>query len=219
MDTEPKVPSSVGKQKPDESGSTTDESDDNLQSSYSKLLPLRIDGAVANGSANDSKGVQSEPMDLADDALTTSSSSASDIDRAPAKTHLVPHSKPKLGKIGGKGKDDSSDTPVAPTPKPKLGKIGGKGKLGKVGGTVSVSSQNESAASNKPHDPVSPVGETRDKVAAPNTFERRGRTIEQPPEPSPSRETSQERANRKREQLKRELESKSQATTRKKRKF
>ena len=220
MDTEPKVPSSSRDKDLDESDSTTDESDDDLQSSHSKPLSLRINGAVADGSANASTGIQSEPMDLDDDALTASQSSASDIDRAPAKTHLLPNSKPKLGKIGGKGKGSSPDALVAPTSKPKLGKIGGKRRLGKVGGIASVSSQNDGAASIKLHDPVSPTRETRDKSAAPHAMEpERSRTVQRHPEPSPPRETSQERANRKREQLKRELESKSQATTKKKRKF
>lgn len=209
MDTESKSSSSLAKKNQDEGGSTTDESDDDLQSSHSKPLPLRT---------NDSKGIQSEPMDLDDDDLTAS---ASDIDNNPAKTLLLPNSKPKLGKIGGKGKDSSPETPGVLKSKPNLGKIGGKGKFGKVGGTGSVSIQNEGAASNKPEDPVSPKREAREQIAAPqiSELERRGRAVQQPPEPSPPRETSQERANRKREQLKRDLESKSRASTKKKRRF
>ena len=218
METESKVPSSSREKDLDDSGSTTDESDDDLQSS--KPLPLRIEGAVANGSANALNSIQSKPMDLDDDALTASQSSASEIDKAPAKTNLSPNSRTKLGKIGGKSKGSSPDTLVAPTSKAKLGKIGGKGKLGKVGGIASVSGQDDGAASTKPHDPVSPTRETRDQTAALNKLEpERSRTVQRHPESSPPRETSQERANRKREQLKRELESKSQATTRKKRKF
>lgn len=220
METEPKVPNSSRQKDLDESGSTTDESDDDLQSSHSKPLPLRIERAVADGSANASNGIQPEPMDLDDDALTASQSSASEVDKAPAKTHLLPNSRPMLGKIGGRGKESSPNTLVAPTSKAKLGRIGGKGKLGKVGGIASVSGQDDGAASTKPHDPVSPTRETRDQTDALNKSEpERSRTVQRHPEPSPPRETSQERANRKREQLKRELESKSQATTRKKRKF
>lgn len=220
MDTEPKGPSSPGRKDLDESGSTTDESDEDLQSSHSKSLPLRVDGAVAKGSGNASNGIQSEPMDLDDDALNGSPSSASDIDKAPAEAHLVPDSKPKLGKIGGIRKDGSSDTLVAPASKPEPSKIGGKGKLGRIGGIVSVSGQGGGVASIEPHNPVSPTREGRDQPAVPSTLEpERSRTIQRHTEPSPPRETSQERANRKREQLKRELESKSQATARKKRKF
>ncbi len=147
-------------------------------------------------------------MDLDDDGLTAS---ASGVDQSPVKTRPVPKSKQRLGKIGGKRKDSSPETPMLPTSKPKLGTIGGKGKLGKIGGTTSkkqeasVSSKQEARDENATPKPVEPEG--------------RGRTAQQPPEPSPPRETSQERANRKREQLKRELESKSQAAIKKKRRF
>ena len=155
-------------------------------------------------------------MDLDNDGLTAS---ASDGDKSPAKTHLVP--KHKLGKIGGKGRDSSSETPTIPTPKARLGKIGGKGTLGKLGGTGSVSGQNESIASNKQEDVVSPKQEARDRVAVPQSMvpESRGRTVQPPPEPSSPRETSQERANRKRAQLKRELENKNQTAVKRKRRF
>lgn len=218
MDIKPKTSSNLGDKGPDEGGSTTDESDDDLQSSHSKPLPLRLDGPAASDSANDFKDTQSELMNLDDDGLTAS---GSDTDDVPAKTHSVPISRPKLGKIGGKGKESSPEILAVPTLKPRLGKIGGKGKPGKVGGTESVSSQNEGAASNKPEESVSPKREARMQTAAATTFdpESRGRTAQQPLEPSFPRETSQERANRKREQLKRELESKSQAATKKKRRF
>ncbi len=218
MDTGPKRTSSPREKSPDEGGSTTDESGDDLQSSHSKSLPLRTGDAVASGSTNDSKGIQSEPMDMDDDGLSTS---ASAIDRNAAETALVLNPKSKLGKIGGKGKDSSPETPVVLTSKPKLGKIGGKGKLGKVGGIGSISIQNEDAASNNSEEPVNPRCEASDQTAATKLLEpeTRGRTAQQPLEPSPPRETSQERANRKREQLKRELESKSQAAAKKKRRF
>ena len=218
MDTEPKSSSSPGEKGPDEGGSTTDESDDDLQSSHSKSLPLRTSDAVASGSTNDSKGIRSEPMDLDDDDLSASTSA---IDRIAAKTPLVPNPKSKLGRIGGKGKDSSPGTPAVLTSKPKLGKIGGKGKLGKVGGIGSISIQNEAAASKESEETVNPKCEASDQTAATKISEpeTRGRTLQRPLELSPPRETSQERANRKREQLKRELESKSQAAAKKKRRF
>lgn len=159
-----------------------------------------------------------ELMDLNDDGLTAS---ASDVEKSPAKTHLVPKSKYKLGKIGGKGRDSSPEIPAIPTSKSKLGKIGGKGTLGKVGGTSSVSSRNENIVSNKQQYAVSPKEEARDRIADSKSIEPegRGRTDQQRPEPSPPRETSQERANRKRAQLKRELENKSQTAVKKKRRF
>lgn len=218
MDTEPKTSSTLGKLNPDESGSTTDESDDYLQSSHSKHPPSRTDVAVAGGSANGFEGIQSDPMDLDDDGLTAS---ASDVDSNFAKTHLVPKSKPKPGKIGGKGKDSSPKIPAVPTSKPKLGKIGGKAKLGKIGSTGSVASQYDGATSKRPGNPVSPEPEAIGQNAAPKISERQSRGRADLPlrEPSYPRETSQERANRKREQLKRELESKSQVVTKKKRRF
>ena len=157
-------------------------------------------------------------MDLDDDGLT---GSASEVDKSPAKSHVMPKSKQKLGKIGGKRKDSSPEPPAIPLSKPKLGKIGGKGKIGRLGGAGTVSNQNEGRASTKQEDIVNPKREVRDQNAVPKPVEpeRRGRNVEQPPEPSPPRETSQERANRKREQLKRELENKSQAAVKKKRRF
>ena len=162
--------------------------------------------------------MHSELMDLSDDGLT---GSASETEKSSAKTHVVPKPKQKLGKIGGKGKDSSPETTAISTSKPKLGKIGGKGKLGKSGVTGSVSSRDKGTASSKREDPVSPKQEVRDRIAGPKSTgpERKSRTVQQPPEPLPPRETSQERANRKREQLKRELENKSQAAIKKKRRF
>ena len=203
---------------PVESGSTTDDSNDDLRLSHSKPLPLRTAEALISDSLNDAKGIQSEPMQLDKDALTAS---ASDIDISPAKTHVVPKSKQKLGKIGGKRKDSSPETPAIPMSRPKLGRIGGKSKPGKLGGTGSDSGQNEGTASNKEEDSVSPKWGPREQTSTsrPTEPERRARTLEQPPEPSSPRETSRERADKKREQLKRELENKSQAGSKKKRRF
>ena len=154
-------------------------------------------------------------MDVDDDDFTAP---VSDIDKTTAKSHPVPNSKQKLGKIGGKGKGSSPKAPVMPTSKPKLGKIGGKGKLGGIG---PVSSQRENTASDKPKHAVNLKQEATDPIAAPKSMEpeRSSRTAEQPPELSPPRETSQERADRKRAQLKRELENKSHAAIKKKRRF
>ena len=217
-DTGRKISSSPGKADPDESGSTTDESKDDPPSSYSKPLPSRKEDALASSPMNDTKGMESELLDMDDDGLTAS---ASDMDNTPTKTHLEPKSKQKLGKIGGKIKSISPEAPTVPAPKPKLGKIGGKGKLGKVGGTGAVYSQNESTAPRMQEDPLSPKQGTKGRIVAPTSRDpmMRGRMVQQPPEPSPPRETSQERADRKRAQLKRELENKSQAAIKKKRRF
>ena len=214
-DTELKISDNSGEKSPDENGSTTDDSDDNLQPSRSKPLSSGGDEALASSPENNTKCMQSEQMDLDDES---SSASASDIDKSPAKTHPILKTRQKLGKIGGKGKDYSPDAPAIPTSKPKLGKIGGKGKG--VGLGLS-SSQNESNAWKNEEDIVSSKQESTDRLAAPSSMEpeRRSRTAEQPREPSPPRETSQERADRKRAQLKRELENKSHAAVKKKRRF
>ena len=215
METEAKIPSSLGN---DEGGSTTDESDDNLESTQFKPLPLRREHASARSHLNNTERMHSDLMDVDDDGLTAS---ASDVDKSPAKVHVVPRSKYKLGKIGGKGRDSSPEIPAISESKSKLGKIGGKGTLGKVGGTGSVSSRNENIAPNKKQNAVSPKQEARDQIADSKSIEpeSRGRTLQQRPEPSPPRETSQERADRKRAQLKRELEYKSQSAVKKKRRF
>ena len=214
-DTELKISDNLGEKNPDENDSTTDEDGDNLQPSRSKTLPSGEDEALASSPENDTKCMHSEQMDLDDESL---SASVSDIEKSPAKTHPIPKSRQKLGKIGGKGKDCSPDAPAIPTSKPKLGKIGGKGKGGGVG---LVSSQNKSTAWKNEEDIASSKQEATDSLAAPTSREpeRRGRTAEQPPEPSPPRETSQERADRKRAQLKRELENKSHTAVKKKRRF
>ena len=212
--TELKSSDNLGEKNPDENDSTTDESDDNLQPSRSKTLPSGEDEALASSPESNTKCMHSEQMDLDDESL---SASASDIDKSRAKTHPMQKSRQKLGKIGGKGKDGSPDAPAIPTSKPKLGKIGGKGKGSGVG---LVSSQNKSTALTSQEDSVGSKQGATDPLAAPMSMEpeRRGRTAELPPEPSP-RETSQERADRKRAQLKRELESKSHAAVKKKRRF
>ena len=209
MDTELKLPGNLGRTDSDENDSTTDESNDDLQPSRSKPVPSGENEALATNTNN---CMQSEPMDLDDNDLTASSLK---IDENPAKAHPVLKSKQKLGKIGGKGKDSPLEAPVMPTLKPKLGKIGGKGKLSDIG---LASAHNGSNASKNQEDAASPKQKATDSIATPKS-ERRGRTAEQPPEPSPPRETSQERADRKRAQLKRELENKSHAAVKKKRRF
>ena len=120
--------------------------------------------------------------------------------------------KGKLGQIGGKKKAASPPppSPSAPAPEPadrsssppaivpkkkKLGAIGGRDKTPKKEGSVVLDEEN---------------GEGRER-GRPVTVEK-----ENTPEP---RETSTERADRKRALLKKELEEKSKAPVKKKRKF
>ena len=206
--SESKTSSRIAGNVPDETDSTTDESADDIGSSPTKHLPFRADDTVADLSANGFKGVQPEPMDLNDDGSN-------------ASTSEVENSRAKLGKIGGKGKDSSPENSAVPKSKSKLGKIGGNAKLGKIGGIGFAAGQNQGATLNQPEKSVSPKFEAVDQIVAHKTSERerKGRSDQLLRDHSPPRETSQERANKKREKLKRELESKSQAVTKKKRRF
>jgi hypothetical protein len=130
-----------------------------------------------------------------------------------------PKSKGKLGKIGGKKAappppepEPEPALPSTPKPKSKLGKIGAKKK--EKAGTPAPDSP-EPKIKSSPHS-------TQEEVGSSNTVEdNRGRSNvkegkEKTPEP---RETSLERADRKRAELKRELEEKAKQPVKKKRKF
>ncbi|KAF7960967.1 hypothetical protein EAE96_000637 [Botrytis aclada] len=108
-----------------------------------------------------------------------------------------------LGKIGGKKKEAASipeiDSQNSLSPKKKLGKIGGKKTA--TGGA----SQRETTPDE--------VNRGRERAL---TTEETEKSTEKPP---PPRETSEERADKKRAILKKELEAKSKAPAKKKRKF
>ncbi|TVY81238.1 hypothetical protein LSUE1_G006097 [Lachnellula suecica] len=170
---------------------------------------------------------QPSPPHVTDDASTEDSlppspqKAPSPIpDPAPAPA-LKP--KGKLGKIGGKkappppAEPEPEPAPASqPTPKPKskLGKIGGKKKT--------------TAPADPDPDPISPSSKykikssphpTQEEVTAEEEVDR-GRGVILEREASPEvRETSLERADRKREALKRELEAKAAMPKKKKRKF
>lgn len=110
----------------------------------------------------------------------------------------------------------ASDPPTRGT-RSKLGKIGGKGKTLAAGNPRAENTPTNSGMTAE----SSPVikGLRNDTRTSPSIkVERRGRSEVRPKSPSPPRETSEERANSKREQLKRELEAKGHAI-KKKRKF
>lgn len=121
----------------------------------------------------------------------------------PVKEQLKP-SRGRLGQVGGKKKDATAvpaereeETTISP---PKSGPEEKK-KLGSLGGPKSKSKSG---------------GEGNEAVAE----TARGRAVKQEEEKEPPRrETSEERANKKREQLKMELEEKAKAPVKKKRKF
>lgn len=172
-------------------------------------------------------GNSSPTGDLSTDAMELDSGSLNGprqiVNNPATENHGMPRAKPRLGKIGGRIIDrEPSNPPDVPETKIRLGKIGVKSKPGRMGASEAVPKESEAALSNTRRDNVSPKKEQEKKslsVPAIAGMERAGRVSQRPQSLSPPRETSQERANRKRELLKRELENKSQAAKKKKRKF
>ncbi|KAL8941928.1 MAG: hypothetical protein Q9216_001956 [Gyalolechia sp. 2 TL-2023] len=160
---------------------------------------------------------ESNPLPTAHETInddSTTETSDDDLDSVPPKAReIVQPSKPVVERDTS---DASSPEPVgkpsqhqSPKPKGMLGRIGGaskpslpssKSKLGKIGGT------SNSARSLKPE-------------SKSNSPEPGGQSSVQKKSSSSPRETSRERADKKREQLKRELEEKSRLGAKKKRKF
>ncbi len=106
-----------------------------------------------------------------------------------------------------------------PKSKPRLGKIGGRGKPGKVCDLSGPDNGSTKPYSRKAGDLNI---EERPCVTIPTDSVdslRKGRASLPLDSPSPKRETSMERANNRREQLKRELEKNSVSHMKKKRKF
>lgn len=117
---------------------------------------------------------------------------------------------------------DDKTRNTAAKPKPRIGKIGGKTNLATGSSKPAVASPTKVTCPVKTkvnNEPGSDRMKQRESILKGSEPARVGRSAVQPRKPSPTRETSQERANRKREQLKRELESKGQAGAKKKRKF
>ncbi len=123
-------------------------------------------------------------------------------------------------------RDTSKPEPAEAVPKPKgtLGKIGGRAKREKES---EVQDPPATVKANMPEDnnTIDYVSQGGRQLTRPPPATVTGRTRFQPqpspppPPAPPPRETSQERANNKREELKRQLESKSNANVKKKRKF
>lgn len=175
--------------------------------------------------------MNSSSDDDAMDLSRKSSISSNKMVERQTSDHPQPATKPKLkmGKIGGKPlKPAVEDVPHKSNPqvsksKPKLGRIGGVGGIGKIG--------HVEGSQTKGNQPAATVSEEQSLLSKQNLNRERQRHLAQdvaqskrpstmsPRAPSPPRETDEERANKKREKLKRELESKSQAGMKKKRKF
>ena len=119
------------------------------------------------------------------------------------------------------GSNDKMSNTTA-KPKPRIGKIGGKNNPHTKSSKPALASPAKLAGPMRTKVNTKPDSDRtneRESIVKASEPARAGRVTVQPRSPSPIRETSQERANRKREQLKHELESKGQAGAKKKRKF
>ena len=206
------------------SDSTADESDQGPQS----VLPMHL---RANGEAA-GNGDPSSPR-IASLSPRSSTSSNSDA----VISHDAQQTKPSISSAQNAKRhsniSSSSDDAVSVQigfgegPKP-LGNAAQKpkGKLGRIGGRLKADGEEKSRTtasrdSATPSSRLEPKKHDNRLRAAQDDISpnRKGRSTTQPSNPSLPRETSQERANKKREQLKRELESKSSVGAKKKRKF
>lgn len=113
--------------------------------------------------------------------------------------------------------------PAPPKPKRKLGQLGGKKKTVEATPAAEIKPEPTSSALTPVKKKLGIIGGKRDS-SSPGPETERGRAAavkaERTPTPeTPKRETSQERADHKREALKRELEEKAKVPVKKKRKF
>ncbi|KAL9098986.1 MAG: hypothetical protein Q9187_009565 [Circinaria calcarea] len=132
----------------------------------------------------------------------------------------------KIGVLGGKQREPTPP-PIITRPRP-VGSNKPVGKIGRIGGkpkTLTTSEQNSDVTNPLPDANLGKnkaSNSTRIKESSPDSDDGRkaGRSSEKPSQtPEAIRETSEERADRKRLQLKRELEEKAKVPTKKKRKF
>lgn len=181
--------------------STTDESDEDLQSAppvhkIASNPPLKA--SLVSSEIQSNKALKDEAgQNITPNPKANShgdKSSASDTEDSQAESKAVTSGTP--------------DKALALKPRANLGKIGGKGKVvndyevrHQVSHDQPVINQIAATTKNRPGS------------------EQRDRASSRPIAPSPPRESSQERANRNREKLKRELEIKGQSGAKKKRRF
>ena len=191
----------------EDGNSTTDESDNNLDASLKESAPSKT--SIHTKSLQ--RDVDICPRDNNDTTADQSSSEQSSVDL----------DEPSVQKIESATERQPSQRWGVSKPKSKLGKIGGKKTIEIAHG----SSQSELSI-RFGHDKASPAEKSapkpqqlRAKTSPAPKAESMGRTATPAGDPSLPRETSQERADRNREQLKRQLDSKSQLATKKKRKF
>ena len=152
---------------------------------------------------------------LRQDSHGSATPSSNDDQPNDHREHLKAESKPAIA-------DAHVTESAVSRPKAKLGRIGGSSKASKDPSSQSAGDGKATAPSSQQQSPFRP--KTKEKATSPRSVEenivsgRSGRA-ESRYHASPPRESSQDRANRKREQLKRELENKGQSGAKRKRKF
>lgn len=207
----------VGRSKPkqdfvpyDQDSTTADESD--LEVNFRKPREFAQRGASVEQPASDSR----RPLNAKPDSNEGTKPSPPIITRPRTLEET---------KAGEVYRDTSKPKPVETVHKPRgvLGKIGGRAKREKESEVQDPPAKVE-ASMPEDNNTIDYVNQRGRKLTRPPPATVTGRTLYQsqsspPPPPSPPRETSQERANKKREELKRQLETKSNANVKKKRKF
>ena len=159
-------------------------------------LGSQTEGQPSPNLNNKLKNIKDEMIMSSNSHEESASVSADDMNEGRYKTHSGSEPRAKLGKIGGKGK-------VLDKPTRKLHKPVGDHGI---------------PHHNRPTNPGTNVESSISGFPTATGNERTGRTVTKAKSPLP-RESSQERADRKRAELKRELEEKSRGTAKKKRKF
>ncbi|KAK3705895.1 hypothetical protein LTR37_013048 [Vermiconidia calcicola] len=215
-------------------GSTTEDESDDLDAGPSKPEAMKQGTLVSRRQAN----ISPSPPPRRLGAIGGHSPQ-------PQNQHLSksPSAPPrKLGAIGGRSpqppaalasKELTPDIePLSPKPRSKLGTIGGRAKASTPAAVDSEGDKPAQSGSSR-HSKIGIIGGKKARDPSPMTESleephppasaaeqapRRARTPAKKATPAP-RETSRERADRKREQLKRELEAKAKAPVKKKRKF
>ena len=237
MDLQANDPSLSPEERLQEISSTTDDSDADVQPSKStevspqavtrlqnhrpsaretaQIPPTQeIEGADrGNRAALQNRDPSSKAKDISDihDASSNSNGTAINLDKDTVTScKAAAHNKM------------ADQVHTTPKPKSKLGKIGGKGNVGKASDLQVVANQKDPTRSveRQANGKTSGKGriETKPSLGVPEQGTISGATV-QPQASSPPQENSQERANKKREELKRELENKSHIGAKKKRKF
>ncbi|EAW11479.1 uncharacterized protein ACLA_091770 [Aspergillus clavatus NRRL 1] len=192
--------------------------------------------------------VASEPTGPATQPKHDDDATDSDLDQSPRAAPRAPapaeQKKPApkshgLGVIGGKKKEKfktptprtsrSPDPAPAPAPAPaqslpkrpgKLGMIGGKArKLRDAAPETQTRAEADAQAQARSETPPQAKSESTEDLPVRGTVKKSASSSVAPPPEPPREETEHERADRKREELKRQLEAKSKAPAKKKRRF